>query len=238
MTGDGMDIQQPSDVLNKLSQALIQISNGDPIVALRSEMKTKFESVDTLIQRIDKATDLQHQDMVRVPTLLTTAIDGQRALIDQQLARLAAEMSGDRQRLVDKLREEVAYSISEMREKFVGVASQFNQNDKALTAALQAQEKQAIATTDNTKEAIKEMKDGFTKLMDSVVLTMNTKTQNLETSVNDLKGIVISLQSRAGTTVDNRRDSRDDQRNILSVVSVVISMAALATIIVIELIKH
>ena len=42
----------------------------------------------------------------------------------------------------------------------------------------------------------------------------------------------------AGTTIDVRRDSRDDQRNSLSIISVVISLAALATIIVIELIKR
>lgn len=235
---DGVDIQRPSDVLNKLTQALAQVTRGDPMVALRNELDTRFGSVNTIISRIDKANELQHDDMVRVPTLLQSAMEEQRTLINQQLARSAAETSGEFHRLVAKLREEVAAYVAETREKFVGVTSQFNQNDKALTAALQAQEKQAIATTDNTKEAIKEMKEGFTKLIDAFTLNMNTKTTNLETSISDLKGIVISLQSRAGTTIDVRRDSRDDQRNSLSIISVVISLAALATIIVIELIKR
>jgi hypothetical protein len=243
------DVQQPSDLIKRLSQALEQISRGDPVVALRNELDarfgavqneidTRFVSVDTRFEGIDKATVLQHDDMVRVPTLLQTAMEGQRTLTDEKLGKWSADLRGELIRLLADLRGEVAAYVAETREKFVGVTSQFNQNDKALTAALQAQEKQAIATTDNTKEALKEMKEGFTKLLDALVLTMNTKTGNLENSINEIKGMIISLQSRGGATTENRRDSREDQRNSLSMISVVISIAALAAIIIIELVKR
>jgi hypothetical protein len=243
------DIQKPSELLKRLAHALETVSRGDPIIALRNELDarfgavdtqldTRFGAVDTRLGGIDKATVLQHDDMVRVPTLLQTAMETQRTLTDEKLGKWSAELRGELIRLLADLRGEVAASVAETREKFVGVTSQFNQNDKALTAALQAQEKQAIATTDNTKEALKEMKEGFTKLMDALVLTMNTKTGNLENSINEIKGMIISLQSRGSATTDSHHNQREDQRNNFSVISIAVSLAALAAVIVIQLMKH
>lgn len=241
MANDDVDIQRPSDVLNKLTHALSQVTRGDPMVALRNELDVRFGAVETRLNGIDRATVLQHDDMVRVPTLLQTAMEAQGKLIEEQLARLKAEIKAD----LATQRGDVLAFISETREKFVGVGNQFSQADKALVAAFLAQEKLAIATTDNNKEASKKMEDGFTKLNDAMTDKIETKTSNLDGAISEIKSMIVALQTRSMNLMENkgeqrnvRVDNREDNRNSMSVISIVISLAALATIIVIELVKH
>lgn len=86
--------KQSSDILGKLSQALIQISRGDPIVALRSELETRFNSITTRFAAIDKATELQHEDQVRVPTQIDKAIANLHDLLQQKISTRIAEVRG------------------------------------------------------------------------------------------------------------------------------------------------
>jgi hypothetical protein len=75
----------PSDTLNKLSAALVQISRGDPLVALRNELQTRFLAIDRRFEAIDKATELQHEDMVRVPTQVDKAVGSVREVLEQTM---------------------------------------------------------------------------------------------------------------------------------------------------------
>lgn len=147
-------VETPSEILSRLSQALIQISRGDPIVSLRQELSQQFTSIDTRFKGIDRATELQHEDLVRVPTEVDRAIGGLRDLLKADIGTAVATIKG-----------ELSTHIAETKEKFSSVNSTFAQGDKALTAALQAQEKQAIATNDSNKAASDKMETGFTEAL-------------------------------------------------------------------------
>jgi hypothetical protein len=159
------EVQTPSDLLNKLSTALVQVSRGDPLVALRNELQTQFEAIQTRFSGIDKATELQHEDMVRVPTQVDRAVGGLRDLVSEMINTKIAIIDGKLETAVAHLNGKIEKEIGETSEKFTGVANQFSQNDKALTAALQAQEKQAIATNDSNKAASDKMEAGFSELI-------------------------------------------------------------------------
>ena len=139
-----------------------------------------------------------------------------RDLLEQTQKTSAAELRGDLRTAIAELKGMLDRHAAETGEKFTGVYNQFAGNDKALTAALQAQEKQAIATDTNNRMASNKMEDGFTKLTDAVVKTLDTKTANLEASIGEVKLQMNTIMSRLGTTSEVRRDSRDNTSLIIS----------------------
>jgi hypothetical protein len=237
MAGE-MDIQTPSDVLNKLSQALIEVSRGDPMVALRNELSSKFNAIESRFETYDKAVSLQHEDQVRVPTQIDKAIQGLRDALDQGQKTSAAELRGDLRTAIAELAGALEKHVAETSEKFTGVYNQFSQNDKALTAALQAQEKQAIATDSNNRMASTKMEDGFTKLIDAVVKTLETKTGNLESSINEVKLQMNSMQSRIGATSEVRQDNRGGTLVGIAIASVIVAIVAAAAAVAAVLMHH
>lgn len=137
------------------------------------------------------------------------AMDIAVKLLQDFAARTPTTM--DVQSLVERLRE-VTF------EKFGGVDAQFAQNDKALTAALQAQEKQAIATTESSSKAItaalqaqekqaiatnqsstaaiSKMEDGFTKQIDGLANQLQSMVKGVDDKINDIKERITIIESK------------------------------------------
>jgi hypothetical protein len=188
---DGIDgeIQTPGDrdILTKLSQALMQVSRGDPLVALRNEFQTELRSVHTRFAGIDTATKLQHEDMVRVPTDIDRAVGGLRAEMTARMEGALAKVDGKIDTAFAELEGKVDGHIAETKEKFNGVNNQFGSNDKALTAALQAQEKQAIATNDSNTAASTKMEAGFAALIKQGQEFLSEVRKNFEAQIAELR---------------------------------------------------
>lgn len=191
------EVQSPSDTLNKLSQALVLVSRGDPLVALRNELSTQFgaiearivsvvDSLETRFDAIDKATTLQHEDQTRVPTQIDKAIIGLRELLEQMLKTYNAEVVGDLRR-----------HVSETTEKFAGVAAKFS--DVATRTDQRAGDiKLAVdAAFAAAKETTAKIETGFTKQIDSMSDLIDTKTTNLEGNIGDLKDRLIAIESKS-----------------------------------------
>jgi hypothetical protein len=201
-------VDQSSDLLNKLSQALVTVSRGDPIISLRSELQSKFDAIDNRFIGIDEATKLQHEDLVRVPTqvdreikgldnLLSGKIVAVEARIDGKLATINAELVGKIESNTEKLNGQILITRAEALEKFTGINNQFSQNDKALTAALQAQEKQAIATNDSNTAASTKMEDGFARAITQQADILTEVRRNYDAQFNEVKS---RLDKREGAT--------------------------------------
>jgi chromosome condensin MukBEF ATPase and DNA-binding subunit MukB len=95
----------------------------------------------------------------------------------------------DVQNKVEQLREVVM-------EKFAGIKDTFAQAGTALTAALQAQEKQAIATNDSNKAASDKMEAGFTKQIDMFSTTNKTELKGIRDIISDIKERITIIESR------------------------------------------
>src|SRR6202023_698453 len=86
-----------TELLVKLSTALALISKGDPLVSLRTELATQFDAIQTRFTAIDKATELKHDDLVRVPTQVDKAVSALEGKQDvrfraiEEAARLVRE---------------------------------------------------------------------------------------------------------------------------------------------------
>jgi hypothetical protein len=213
---DEPEILSPSDMVNKLSVALVQISRGDPLVALRNELDMRFDAVETRFEAMDKATDLQHQDMVRVPTLLQQAIGGLRELLHQEIETKSSNIQGE----LNTIR-------AEMLEKFLGVAAQFNERDTRTDQRAGDTKLAVDAAFAAAKEATAKIEAGFTKQIDAMIAIIDTKTANLAGSISDIKDRLTAMESRAGTIMAGSRDNRDNLGLFVAVIAVIVAVAAI-----------
>lgn len=99
----------------------------------------------------------------------------------------------DVQAAVERLRE-----VTEQR--FKGVESTFTHNATALTAALQAQEKQAIATTENTATANNKMEAFFTKQLDNIGEARKDDSRANDDKLDALKERITIIESRTSVS--------------------------------------
>lgn len=209
------EILSPDDMLNKLSQALIQVSRGDPLVALRNELQTQFRAIETRFLAIDKATELQHEDMVRVPTQVDKAIISLQGLLEQRMETHAEKILGN-----------LMTQTSETAEKFAGIKQQFSGSDTALAAAfkgnkdlIDAQNKANTDAADKNEKAFKEQILALTTFMNASFSGMTTQNNasfaSLNKQVDDLKGLA---SASAGATANSNK--------IMSVIGLAVAILA------------
>jgi hypothetical protein len=131
-----------------------------------------------------------------------------RELLQEQIAGLGARMeAGDKAvRLLQAFADrtpttmDVEHQVKQLREvvmeKFSGVTDMFATNATALTAALQAQEKQAIATNEYTAAANEKMERGFTKQLDMLGETRKADMSAIEDKISGIKERITIIESR------------------------------------------
>jgi hypothetical protein len=185
---NGIEIQSPSDVLNKLSVALTQISRGDPLVSLRNELQTEFKGIGQRFHAIDEATKLQHEDQVRIPTQIDRAVTALRDLLEQTIKTHIATLHGE------------LNSISEVTdERFRSIQTQFTllkqateqldiANKTAIAAALQAQKESAGETQKTSQAAIAKSELSTSEAIKALTAAFNSTIAEVRNNLNDLKG--------------------------------------------------
>lgn len=190
------DTASPADLLNKLSQALILVSRGDPLVSLRAELQTEFRAINTRFSEIDKATELQHDDMVRVPTQVDRAVQNLRELLEQTVQTAIAQTD-----------VKIERHIAETTQKFIGIANQFIERDTrdaqhagdtklAVDAAFAAADKAAAKIETGFAGLIR----GMDEKIDAKADSNASEISNLKDRLADLKDILTALQSRTDAT--------------------------------------
>jgi rhodanese-related sulfurtransferase len=191
---DPDDIQSPSDTLNKLSTALSIVARGDPIVSLRSELDTRFRSIDTRFAAIDKATDLQHEDMVRVPTDIDKAVDALQSFLEAKLSQIDVRTEAVKgvisERLdgsVSLLNEKILSLSNITTQQFASINNTFAEKDKAVLVGLSAQKESAAAAQAASDAAISKMENNFTKLIEQGNNLLLEVRRNTELQMNEIK---------------------------------------------------
>jgi hypothetical protein len=217
--------ESPSDMLNKLSQALTLVARGDPIVSLRAELQSKFDAIETRFGGIDQATKLQHEDMVRVPTSIDRAIDGLRDLViakvETSISQLGGEVhtnlathAGSYNALEARINEKFDGAIAVVNEKitslnnvtgqqFKSIVDTFAEKDKAVSVGLSAQKEAAAAQQNTNDTATKKMEDNFTKLLDQGRELLTEVRRNTELQINDIKSRLDKGEGRISVSDPN-----------------------------------
>jgi hypothetical protein len=183
---DQAEITSSKEQLNKLSTALIALSRSDPLSSLSNEIELRFQWVHTQLAAMEKATDLQHQDMVRVPTLLQTASANLKEILEGELHTQFEKLNGQ----IDKIYAEVS-------QKFTSVDNQFQERDTRTDQRAGDTKLAVDAAFAAAKEATAKIEAGFKEQIKALTDLVDTKTAQLAQTIGDLKDRVISIESRA-----------------------------------------
>jgi hypothetical protein len=204
-------LSHPNELLAKLATALTLISRGDPLVSLRTELETRFEGVDTRFDAIDRATELQHQDLVRVPTQVDRAVGALKDLLIAELQAAISETTGVINTNAANTREKFNGAIEVVNEKITSLANvttqqfksiddKFAEKDKAVSVGLSAQKESAAAQQDSNNTATRKMEDNFTKLLDQGRELLTEVRRNTELQINDIKSRLDKGEGRTSFT--------------------------------------
>lgn len=203
-----------NDVLNKLSDALIQVSRGDPLVALRNETQAQFRAMADRLTSMDKATELQHQDLVRVPTLMDREMSAAKELLRAEL-KTAFEVL---RTLIDE---------SEKRYRELKAAEAL-----ALAAALQAA-KEAVAEQNRSGAlAISKSEAATGENIKQLQVAFQAANQATNEKIDDIKS---RLDKGEGGSVSERANRTESRLDTSLVVSIVSAMAAVVAVTVVVL---
>jgi hypothetical protein len=183
------------------------------VAALKELVEIRFASSDDKIKHIE--------DTMRGRTVeISASTIHLRELMQERVATSVADLNGK----LDKL-------YAEMLEKFGSVAAQFSERDTR-TDQRAGDTKLAVDAAFAAAEA------GFTKQIDAMISIIDTKTVNLAGSISDLKDRLVALESRAATTIEVRRDSRESTGQNLTGISVIIAAVVMAVTIVVAVVFH
>jgi hypothetical protein len=195
------DILSPKDLGEKLvialrsvsdPQALMQAISDRSIATLRGEILTQ-------INAMQKATDLWHEDLVRVPTEVQKAVSAIRELLEQAIGRSAAELNGTVGRQIEGLLGKINTLSEVSEERFKGITVQFSllkqateqldlANKTAIAAALQAQKESAGETQKSSQAAIAKSETSTSEAIKALTASFNTAIAGITDRYNDLKG--------------------------------------------------
>lgn len=170
---------------------------------------------------------LTTQQLLRENFWLRELLEAQYASIETRIDAGAKAVEllqafADRTPTTMDVKHEVEALREVAMEKFTSINTTFSQNDKALTAALQAQEKQAIATNDSNTTANTKMEDSFTKQIDALGKARDADLKSVDDKINSIKERVTIIESRDGTVKEVHKDSRDNMSLIVAVIAVVL----------------
>lgn len=201
------NISSPNEVLHKVSAALMLVAKGDPMTALRGELATKFEAIETRFDAIDKATDLVHEDYVRVPTQVDKAVSALRDVISERVdghfALLRQTIDGSLAVVNEKIK-----SLSDVTtQQFKSITDTFAEKDKAVSVGLSAQKEAAAAQQAGNAQATTKMEDNFTKLLDQGRELLAEVRRNTEVQISDIKDRLTAIESRAQGVVIQKQET-------------------------------
>jgi hypothetical protein len=192
------------------------IPNPDPSTITSGAIdRAVFNSETRITARIDgmeKAVEVFHADLTRVPTSVDKAILSLRELLETRLKCMESDVSavhGNLETRGDDIKDQVQHLRELVFSEFSGrdktgdeifkrIETQFVERDKrteqlalasstAIAAALQAQKEAAGATTDSILAVITKMDASFTKLFDQMANLLTAQQKNTDDKINDLK---------------------------------------------------
>jgi hypothetical protein len=191
MAEDEQDIMAPGDLGRKLvlalrsvsePQALMQAIADRAVANVRQELTTKIEGMD-------RATNLWHDDLVRVPTDLQEAVGALRELMEKTINFEVAVVA-------DELHQHVAATL----EKFLAVAAQFTERDTRTDQRAGDTKLAVDAAFAAAKEATAKIEAGFTKQIDSMIGMVDTQAKFFAGQISDLKERLTIMESRTAVS--------------------------------------
>lgn len=209
----------------------IVVPNPDPSeVTLRyidNEVDNLEKRIGARIEGMEKAVQVFHDDLVRVPTLLDRSVLGLRELLEERMDGMDALSLTLKERVEGKnggLDDEISHLRGLMESKidlvsgavqslsnvttqqFISINDKFAEKDKAVSVGLSAQKESAAAQQASNADAQNKMEANFTKLLDQGRELLSEFRRNTELQINDIKGRLDKGEGKTSITEPGTSD--------------------------------
>ncbi len=221
------------------------IPNPDPSIITTRAIEKEVEHVLNLLtvrqDEMQRAIDVFHEDLTRVPTAVDRAIQGLRDLIDARLQSVQHDIKAVRDiverqhiesieqntHLRDLARSELSKMNALSEERFKHIENLFAERDKradhlnsanktAIEAALQAQKEAAGATSESITAALAKMETNFTRLIDQGSTLTQSFSKNTDEKISDLRDRLTAMENRTAGMTAATVESREVRATTLS----------------------
>lgn len=197
-----MDTQTPANVQahpsTTYSDTRTPLAMPDPSVLTTQQLWREVASLKELtfsrMSAIEKAIEVAHADLVRVPTDVQKAVSGLEALHNQRFDAMGIRYL-DRVAYISKQLEDIEHLTAE---RFNAVSKQFDERDKRAELLLATSAKAVDAALAAAKQAVDKQNEAFqlsiakseaatTKQIDGMQSTIASLTHAFDDKINDLK---------------------------------------------------
>ncbi len=193
MTSETQGNQSQSQPMPTPASAELAIA---AINSLRTEFAIRLAAVDTRFEAMDRAVSLQHDDYVRVPTLLDRAINDLKQLIAKQFDTVGANLKNLSDVTAERLASvQVQFSLLGKASEQIDTA-----NKASIALALQAQKEGSVSTVQMIVAAMAKMEANFTKQIEQGQILVNEVKRNTDERINDIKGRIDRGEGRTSVT--------------------------------------
>lgn len=205
----------PSDVSGQDPSALTTQQLLRENFWLRELLESRINGIEERIEGGNKAVQLLQAFADRTPTTMDVQNDvkGLREVVFVKLDGVKTQLE-ERDTQIDR----VAREVKEATEK--------NSRDvkSAVDAAFAASKE--VVSEQNKSYALSNAKSeaAFTKQIDAIGEVIKTTNKGVDDKINDIKDRITSIESRAGTVTEVRKDTRDNMGLIVSVIAVAIAL--------------
>lgn len=229
MTFDKRDVTSPRVIPNPDPSEMTRSKIDHDVGELEQKLYERIEGLRAAMQArldaIDKASLLFETNLNRIPTQTDRQVSGLQDLIYAKL---------------DSLQTLLNSNLMLTDEKFAGVDRQFVERDVRVLQSAAAATTAVNAALQAAKEAVGEQNKSFTlsidksetatmKQIDALLVTSQTATTGLLTTITDVKERLTRIEGQAVGRVDTRFDSNRSTSLTISVAAVIISaISALA----------
>lgn len=190
-----------TDLGHKLVTALRSVSDPQAIMQSISDRNTETlrAELNTQIRAMEKATNLWHEDLVRVPTEVQKASSALREFLQEYIRASIATLQVSVGRELEEVRGSTDKLDEVSEQRFGSIQIQFTllkqateqldiANKTAIAAALQAQKEQAAETQKTSQAAIAKSETSTAEAIKALSSKFDTVITGIETRINDLKG--------------------------------------------------
>jgi hypothetical protein len=210
---DPDEILTASDLGRKLVVALRSVTDPQALMQAISDRSSAgvIRELSTRIDAMEKATQLWHDDLVRVPTDVQKSVTALQALMEQFIRAAISTLQAEEGRELERIRGDTGKLTEVSEERFRSIAIQFQllkqateqldiANKTAIAAALQAQKEQAAETQKTSQAAIAKSETSTGEAIKALTTNFNTAFTGIEGRINDLKGRMDRGEGQSGVS--------------------------------------
>jgi hypothetical protein len=198
--------------------------------ALWREISALKELFNSRLEAMQRAIDVAHDDLVRVPTEVMKAVGTLRDQHEEKFKTHEEKFKSVEQHIKDQaaLRNERFDSVQKQLEERDVRSEQASRDDKvAISAAFAAQEKIGEKQTEAFSESIGKSEAGFTKQIDQIGARITDLTKTFDDKIDGLKQRLDRGEGRGEGQVVQRGFQQTTSSFTLAIIVALIGVAAL-----------